>query len=257
MATGALAPIRIGCSGWQYTGWRGIFYPQTLPTTEWFSFYARTFDTVEINNTFYRMPTPEVVARWREMAPPGFLFAVKANRFFTHRKKLREVSRTLEQFCHTLAELGDHLGPILYQLPPRWSCDLERLSAFLAELPAGYIHAFEFRHPSWFIPAVQQLLAEVGATFVVHDFPGLRVPRVSVGPAVYLRFHGPLTGYAGRYSRVRLRRWARWLRSQARRGKRCFAYFNNDVEAAAVFDALYLRKLVLRTRSVADKAEER
>lgn len=248
MAAGSLAPIRVGCSGWQYNGWRGLFYPEHLPTAQWFPFYAQTFDTVEVNNTFYRMPTPEVAQRWREMAPPGFLFAVKANRFFTHRRKLHEVSRTLEQFFHAIAQLGEHLGPILYQLPPRWRCDAERLSSFLSELPRGHIHAFEFRHPSWFVPKVRQLLAEHDAVFVVHDFPGLRVPRVSVGPAVYVRFHGPLTGYAGRYSRPRLRRWARWLRTQARAGKPCFVYFNNDVEAAAVHDALYLRQLVQRHR---------
>ncbi len=252
MAADSLAPVRVGCSGWQYSGWRGLFYPDRLPTAQWFAFYAQTFDTVEINNTFYRMPTPEVAQHWREMAPPGFLFAVKANRFFTHRRKLRDVSRTLEQFFHTLRCLGEHLGPILYQLPPRWKCDTERLSAFLSELPKSHMHAFEFRHPSWFVPKVRQLLAEAGAVFVVHDFPGLRVPRVSIGPAVYVRFHGPELGYAGRYSRPRLRRWARWLRSQARAGKPCFVYFNNDVDAAAVNDALYLRQLVQRPRVAQD-----
>lgn len=255
MGADALAPFRIGCSGWQYPGWRGRFYPEGLPTTQWLTFYARTFDTVEINNTFYRMPSPEVCKHWREIAPPGFLFAVKANRFFTHRRKLRDVTRTLEQFFLSIAHLGEHLGPILYQLPPRWRCDIARLSSFLSELPQGHIHAFEFRHPTWFVPQVRQLLAEAGAVFVVHDFPGLRVPRVSVGPAAYVRFHGPLVGYAGRYSRPRLRRWARWLRSQARAGKQCFVYFNNDVDAAAVHDALYLRQLLQRYRVARDVGE--
>ncbi len=256
MAGSRLAPIHIGCSGWLYPGWRGKFYPDDLPTAQWFSFYAQRFDTVEINNTFYRMPTVGAVQNWRTLAPPGFLFAVKANRFVTHRKKLKEVDRALEQFLRTVAELGEHLGPILYQLPPQWHCDPERLDAFLRLLPKNWVHAFEFRHPSWFVPAIRQLLAEHGAVFVVHDFPGLRVPRVSVGPAAYVRFHGPLPGYAGRYTRPKLRRWARWLRSQARAGKPCYAYFNNDVHAAAVYDAQVLRQLVLR-RAVAPGTEER
>ncbi|GIW44323.1 MAG: hypothetical protein KatS3mg077_1605 [Candidatus Binatia bacterium] len=255
MAAESLAPIYVGCSGWQYTGWRGRFYPEGLPANQYFPFYAQHFDTVEINSTFYRMPTPEVVRHWRAMAPPGFLFAVKANRFLTHRKKLHEVERILDQFFRTISELGEHLGPVLYQLPPGWKCNVERLAAFLTQLPPGHVHAFEFRHPSWFEPRVRQLLAEAGAVFVVHDFPGLRVPRVRVGPAVYVRFHGPIPGYAGRYSRPRLRRWARWLRAQARAGKACYAYFNNDVEAAAVQDALYLRALVQQRRVAAGHGE--
>lgn len=256
MADRGVAPIRVGCCGWQYTGWRGVFYPEELPVDRWLEFYAQSFDTVEINNTFYRMPSPAAVERWKAVAPPGFLFAVKANRLFTHRKKLHQVDRSLRDFLRTISGLGEHLGPILYQLPPRWHCHLERLVAFLRQLPTGYVHAFEFRHPSWFAPVVRQLLAEHKAAFVVHDFPGLRVPRVSTGAAVYVRFHGPQPGYSGRYSQARLRRWARWLRSRARAGEPCFVYFNNDVEAAAVHDARYLRQLVSRVATVAPPRTE-
>lgn len=257
MGSGQLAQIRVGCSGWQYQSWRERFYPAGLSAAHWLPYYARHFDTVEVNNTFYGTPTGETVAQWRDSVPAGFLFAVKANRFITHRKKLHEVDRAVGRFLALVEALGDKLGPILFQLPPRWTANAQRLEQFLRTLPSPYLYAFEFRHPSWFERDIVRLLDRYGAAFCVHDFPGLRVPRLSVGRAVYVRFHGPTPGYAGRYSRVRLRRWARWLRAQARRGKPCYAYFNNDVEAAAVVDARSLRALVAQGPAVAQHAPER
>lgn len=257
MALGQVGAIHVGCSGWQYASWRQRFYPAELATSEWLPYYARHFDTVEVNNTFYGTPSEQTIAQWRDSVPAGFLFAVKANRFITHRKKLREVDRAVGQFLALVEGLGDKLGPILFQLPPRWKANVERLEEFLRVLPARHLYAFEFRHPSWFQRDIARLLDCFGAAFCVHDFPGLRVPRLSVGKAVYVRFHGPQPGYAGRYGRVRLRRWARWLRFEARRGKPCYAYFNNDVEAAAVADAAYLRALVARGAAVARQTQER
>jgi len=256
MAVAPVGKIFVGCSGWQYPAWRTRFYPSGLPVAEWLAFYAQHFPTVEVNNTFYVSPNEEALARWREQVPPGFRFAVKAHRFITHRKKLQDVTRVTIDFLTRVERLGDRLGPILFQLPPRWKANAERLEAFLASLPRHYTYAFEFRHPSWFAVDILRILAKFDAAFCAHDFPGLRVPRKAVGSTVYVRFHGPLPGYAGRYSRPKLRRWARWLRSQARQGRTCYVYFNNDVEAAAVFDATYLRQLLER-RAVAERAARR
>ena len=141
--------IRIGCSGWNYRHWRGPFYPSELPTKGWFAFYARTFDTVEINASFYRMPKPETFARWRDQAPQGFRYAVKAHRFITHMKKLKDAEAPLALFIERARSLEERLGPILYQLPPRWKCNRERLELFLALLPRDLTHVFEFRDTSW------------------------------------------------------------------------------------------------------------
>ena len=141
--------IRIGCSGWQYSHWRGDFYPADLPTPRWFAHYALSFDTVEINNSFYRLPPAEIFAKWREQAPSRFLYAVKASRFLTHMKKLKDPEDPLARFFENARQLGARLGPILYQLPPRWPLNLERFEIFLRALPRGYRHTVEFREPSW------------------------------------------------------------------------------------------------------------
>ncbi len=234
--------IRIGCSGWSYPDWRGRFYPAELPEARWFAYYARTFDTVEINNSFYQLPSEKTVVHWAAQAPPGFLYAVKANRYLTHMKKLREPEQPLRQFLTRIAKLGDHLGPLLYQLPPNWRCNPERLRDFLALLPAAYVHVFEFRHQSWVNDAIFALLDQHGASLCVHDMSGIEVPRVAVGRIAYVRFHGTLPGYAGGYPKSVLRSWARWLEEQTAAGRPGFAYFNNDVAAQAVTDAQTLRR---------------
>ncbi len=246
MGVAPLAPIFVGCSGWQYPSWRERFYPAALAPSQWLPFYAQRFPTVEVNSTFYSSPKEHSLQQWREQVPPGFLFAIKAHRFITHRKKLQQVDRVVAEFLSRVEVLGDKLGPILFQLPPRWNANPLRLETFLASLPQEHTYAFEFRHPSWFSKAIREVLGKFGAAFCVHDFPGLRVPRWVVGRTVYVRFHGTVSAYAGRYARPKLRRWARWLRQQARQGKTCFVYFNNDVNAAAVNDAAYLQALVRR-----------
>lgn len=139
--------IHVGCSGWQYTHWRGDFYPAELPTSRWFAQYALTFDTVEINNSFYRLPPAETFAKWREQAPPHFLYAVKASRFLTHMKKLKDPADPLARFFENAKELGSRLGPILYQLPPRWPLNLERFETFLRALPRTYRQKYGGRYP--------------------------------------------------------------------------------------------------------------
>ncbi len=182
--------IRIGCSGWNYKHWRERFYPKGLPARRWFEFYAEHFDTVEINNSFYRLPPPETFDKWREQAPPGFCYAVKANRYITQAKKLRDPEEPLDRMMTAARHLQDRLGPILYQLPPSLGLNLERLEQFLAFLPRDVVSIFEFRNRSWYIPQTHELLERYGASFCTHDMPGSASERIAVGRAAYVRFHG-------------------------------------------------------------------
>jgi uncharacterized protein YecE (DUF72 family) len=241
------APVHIGCSGWIYKHWRGLFYPEKLPVKRWFAHYAETFDTVEINNSFYRLPRPETFDAWRVQAPPGFCYAVKANRFLTQAKKLKDCAEPLARMMAPFRHLGDRLGPILYQLPPRFRLNLERLESFLALAPKAVTNVFEFRDRSWYVDEVFALLERHGAGFCAHDMPGLESPRIAVGPVVYLRFHGGGGKYWGRYSEERLLDWAAWIAEQARGGRPVWAYFNNDTEGAALEDALTLKAMVGQT----------
>jgi uncharacterized protein YecE (DUF72 family) len=240
------AEIRVGCSGWSYSGWRGRFYPWSLPAREWLSYYAGVFDTVEINSSFYRLPTEQAVAQWADQAPTGFVYAVKVSRYITHMKKLKDARDPLRAFFARMQGLGGHLGPLLYQLPPHWRCDQPRLRDFLALLPVERVHVFEFRHPSWLSDSVFALLDQYRASLCVHDMEGMTVPRVAIGRAAYVRFHGTQGRYAGRYAAATLRGWARWLLDQAEAGRSGFAYFNNDVDAQAARDAQLLRHEIAR-----------
>jgi uncharacterized protein YecE (DUF72 family) len=241
----ATTMIRIGCSGWQYKHWKGDFYPSTLRPREWFEQYARTFDTVEINNSFYRLPEAHTFRSWRERAPSGFLYAVKASRYLTHMKKLKDPEGPLQRFFENAAPLGATLGPVLYQLPPRWPLDLERFRHFLTALPRGVRHAVEFREPSWYAPEVFMLLAAHGVALCLHDMMGSATGRLRVGPFVYVRFHG-VTRYGGRYGDEELRPWADWLGEEHASERDVYAYFNNDIGGHAPRDALRLREMVTR-----------
>lgn len=242
---GSAGAVRIGCSGWQYRHWRGLFYPAGLRAASWFEHYASIFDTVEINNTFYRLPEREVFAAWRRRAPAGFLFAVKASRFLTHMKKLKDPEEPLDRFFTRVRALGRNLGPVLYQLPPGWKLDLARLEHFLHALPRGVRHVMEFRDPSWYHPDVERLLARHRVARCLHDMPKSTTARVRVGPLVYVRFHGASGTYSGSYPDARLRDWAGWLRAERDAGADVFAYFNNDVGGHAPRNALTLRRMMV------------
>src|SRR5919201_471052 len=218
--------VRVGCSGWQYKHWRGDFYPAKLPSDRWLEFYVRHFDTVEINNSFYRLPDGAVFRSWRRRAPAGFLYAVKASRFLTHMKKLKDPEEPLGRFFSRARELGATFGPVLYQLPPRWPVNLERLETFLAQLPRRRQHAIEFREPSWYSNEVFALLTRYHVALCLHDMKGSASGRLTVGPFVYVRFHGT-TKYGGRYDDETLESWAEWLTPLIRDGVRIYAYFNN------------------------------
>jgi len=237
--------VRVGTSGWVYPHWRGAFYPRDLPVREWFGRYAEEFDTVEVNNSFYRLPSEETMRRWAAQAPAGFVYAVKASRFLTHRKKLKDPEGPLETFFARARLLGKHLGPVLYQLPPHWRRDAGRLRDFLRALPAGASHVFEFRGPSWYDDEVRRLLEEAGAGFCIHDLRGADVPDWVTGRVVYVRFHGPTArAYAGSYPRPQLEAWARRIEGYRRGGHDVYAYFNNDDAGHAAHNALQLRELL-------------
>jgi uncharacterized protein YecE (DUF72 family) len=236
--------IRIGCSGWNYRHWRERFYPKGLPQRRWFEFYAQHFDTVEINNSFYRLPKAETFAAWREQAPPGFCYAVKANRFLTQAKKLKDCAEPLQRMMAPFCALGDRLGPILYQLPPHFRINLERLEDFLKLAPKDVTNVFEFRDPSWYVDETFALLESHGASFCVHDMKGSATKRIAVGRAAYVRLHGAGGKYWGRYSDEALLSWTDWLVAQARAGRTSWCYFNNDTHAHAIHDALTLKAMV-------------
>lgn len=244
MSHSGLAAVRVGCSGWIYRHWRGRFYPEKLAVKNWFAFYAEHFDTVEINNSFYRLPKAETFDAWREQAPPGFRYAVKANRFLTQAKKLKDCQESLQRMMPPFRHLGNALGPVLYQLPPRFRLNLERLEAFLQIAPGDVTNVFEFRDKSWYTDEAFALLERYGAGFCAHDMPGLESPRLAVGPVAYLRFHGGQGKYWGRYAERALLAAADWIAAQARQGRAVWAYFNNDIDAAAIEDALTLKAMV-------------
>ena len=239
-----LARARIGCSGWQYRHWRGEFYPADLPQTQWFDYYAARFDTVEINNSFYRLPERATFVRWGRQAPMRFEFAVKASRFLTHMKKLKDPEEPLDRLFTRMRGLGTHLGPVLYQLPPNFTCNVERLRAFLSLLPHDGRHVMEFRDPSWYSREVFDLLERRGAALCLHDMPGSATARLRVGPFVYVRFHGSGARYGGGYPHERMKSWAEWLREQRCAGAAVYAYFNNDIGGHAPRDAVTLRGLL-------------
>jgi uncharacterized protein YecE (DUF72 family) len=238
------ASIRVGCSGWQYKHWRELFYPKDLPQTRWFGFYAEHFDTVEINSSFYHLPKASTFEKWRDQAPSGFCYAIKANRFITQAKKLLDCEESMERMMSATRHLGDRLGPMLYQLPPSLHLDLERLENFLNLLPNDVINVFEFRHKSWYVDEAYALLDRFGASLCLHDMRASETERLAVGPATYVRFHGGVGKYWGRYPDEKLMDWAGWLVEQARSGRSCWCYFNNDILGHALDDAQTLKSMV-------------
>jgi uncharacterized protein YecE (DUF72 family) len=232
--------VRIGCSGWSYAHWRGRFYPASASTSRWLELYAAVFDTVEVNATFYRLPRAKTVAHWAEVTPDDFCFAVKASRYLTHVKRLRELPAGIARFAERIEPLvaSGKLGPLLWQLPPNFRRDDERLAQALAVLPDGR-HAFEFRDEGWFADDVYELLREHGVALVVADRASLPpAPWVETTDWSYLRFHEGRAGRRGNYSDAELRRWADRIDSTT---GDVFAYFNNDWEGFAPENARTLR----------------
>ena len=250
VARGYAAPAYVGTSGWHYKHWRAAFYPPKSATREWLGLYARHFDTVELNNPFYRFPTENAVRQWRDSAPEHFLFAVKASRYLTHRKKLLDAEESVKMLLDRMSLLGPKLGPILFQLPPRWQANVDRLARFAEWLPVdGPDFVFEFRDPSWHGEQVLRVLSERRLSLCIHDWPEAKTPPVITGRVAYLRFHGPDKAYAGKYSAAQLRPWIERIRAWREKVERVFVYFNNDQEAFAVQNARQLKEALARQES--------
>jgi uncharacterized protein YecE (DUF72 family) len=240
-------PVHIGCSGWNYQTWKDEFY-EGKPARLWLQHYARFFDTVEVNNTFYRLPLTTSVARWVEETPPQFLFAVKASRYLTHVRRLTDLGGGIERFYERLDPLvrTPKFGPVLWQLPATFRRDDDRLATALAALPPGR-HCFEFRHASWFVDPVYDLLRRRGAALVIGDRPEVKKFQSLelTTDWTYVRFHYGTRGRRGNYSERELEEWAR--RFEDWHGEvEVFAYFNNDWEVFAVRNALWLKQRLAR-----------
>jgi len=236
--------IHIGTSGWHYPHWKKLFYPNDLGKDEWLGFYAEKLQCVEINNTFYKLPGPDTFTNWFKQTPADFTFAVKAWRVITHRKKLKDCAAAVDTFIEHVAVLGDKLGPVLLQLPPRWHCNAARLNEFLHLLPKPFRYTFEFRDPSWHNDEVYSLLIEHNAAFCVFELGDIHSPHISTADFMYIRLHGPKGPYAGSYSVRRLRNWAEKISGWQAQGKDVFVFFDNDEAAYAAKNALLLDKLV-------------
>lgn len=234
--------LHVGTSGWSYSGWRGLFYPEELAPSEWLNYYSQHFSTVEINMTFYRFPRPETLIRWAKLTPEGFTFSLKANRRITHLKKLRDVRSDLRYMYILAQSLGKKLGCLLFQLPPSLRLDLALLEDFLNQLETRFRNVIEFRHPSWYAEAVYNLLRQKRVIFCIVSSRQVPPETVVTAPSAYVRFHGLTAGYRYFYPDSELEVWASNLSQLP--VEEFFIYFNNDYQAHAVQNALHLRTLL-------------
>lgn len=252
----------VGCSGWQYASWSGTFYPRELPASRWLPFYAQRFVTVEVNNTFYRLPEATTFAAWREATPPGFVITVKASRYLTHLKRLKQPGPPLARLFSRAFALGPRLGPILYQLPATLKYDETRLRRFLRALDTQgrralarkptrlrpgverLQHVIEFRDPSWYRDDVFEALGQARVAVCLHDMPGSTIDRAPSTDLVYVRYHGTTGKYRGSYTNAVLKRWAGYLTDMRASGRDVYAYFNNDLGGTAVRNAKTLLRFM-------------
>lgn len=235
--------LEVGTSGWHYDHWQGPIYPEGLPIKEWLAYYAEQLTTVEVNNSFYQLPEAEILRNWRGGTPNGFLFSVKASRYITHMKKLKDSDEPVATLLGRMDELGDKLGPILFQLPPNWNLNLDRLHSFLDMLPGGYRFAFEFRDSSWFDERVYEMLAAREAAFCIYELNYRLSPREVTADWVYVRLHGPQGAYQGKYDANTLAGWMGAFSTWMRQGKEVYCYFDNDEAGYAVQNALALKAM--------------
>ena len=242
MTKGGTGRIHIGTSGWQYDHWKGPFYPEDLAKRDWLAWYASRFDTTEVNSFFYGLPKAETVTAWLQAVPADFEFAVKGSRYITHMKKLKDPEASVARFWEQASLLGDQLGPVLFQLPPNWNANVDRLRSFLQGLPRGQRYTFEFRDESWFIPEVYEVLEEHGAAFCIYELGEQASPVRVTADFAYVRLHGPEAGYSGDYGEQELTAWAETLKSWRDRGLDAYLFFDNDEAGYAARDGLRLRE---------------
>ncbi len=236
--------IRVGTSGWNYKHWRDNFYPSRLQPEEWLDYYAGHLSTVEINNSFYNLPSPDTFRKWSGIVPESFLFSVKASRYITHMKKLKDPAEPLGRFMEGANHLGERRGPILFQLPPRWRLNPGRLKEFLEHLPGNTPAAFEFRDTTWWNDEVYRILEEYNAAFCIYHLAGTESPRVVTSDLVYIRLHGPGDAYQGLYDKNTLSGWVGAANTWAEQGKDVYCYFDNDQNGYAARNALEMRDMI-------------
>lgn len=246
--------VRIGTSGWHYQDWWGPFYPKDLSKKDALPFYAERFETTELNAPFYRTPTPQAVRNWASSTPDDFRFAWKASRFITHWRRLVVDDHSLKLLEDRLSLLGGKPGPVLFQLHPQMEMDRDRLARFVAQLPAKHRYCFEFRHASWYVTEIFDLLREHDTSLCISDHASAPAPREVTASWVYIRNHGPSGRYHGRYGDEMLIDWAGWIGAQRRAGHDVWCFFDNDVKSAAPADAERLCTLV--SEGAAQKANE-
>ncbi len=246
MARAALknGAVHIGTSGWHYKHWKGNFYPGDLPASKLLRLYAEKFDTVEINNSFYRLPAASALEQWCRQTPANFCFATKASRYITHNRKLKDPKETVKKFMAVIDKLERRLGPILFQLPPNWKVNAERLEEFLAGLPGGHRYVFEFRNETWNIPQVYEALRRHNAAFCMFELAGFQSPVELTADFAYVRLHGPGNKYQGDYSRSALRTWAKRIEAWRKELRHIFVYFDNDQAGFAPKNALELKRMI-------------
>lgn len=244
--------IRIGTSGWHYKHWVGTFYPKDVRPRGMLAYYVRHFDTAELNNTFYRLPQESAFDCWRESVPGGFVFAVKASRFLTHNLKLKAPEQALRNLLPRSERLHEKLGPILFQLPPRWRVNVERLAEFLEHLPKEHRYAFEFREPSWHAAPVLEVLRAHNSAYCIYELAGFSTDRLITADFAYVRLHGPGGKYQGSYSDAQLAAWARQLDEWAQHLRAVYVYFDNDQAGYAPKNALRLKDILgIKTKKCA------
>lgn len=236
--------IYIGTSGWHYKHWKDNFYPSDIRSDEQLLFYTQLFKTVELNNSFYRMPSIDAIKLWIKGSPRDFLFAVKGNRYMTHNKKLKDCKEPLKYFITRVSSFGKKLGPILFQLPPKWNVNAERLKSFVKMLPKKHKFAFEFRNPSWYNEDIYSILRLHNCAFCIYHLMYHLSPLIITADFVYIRLHGPQEKYAGRYSIESLQRWAANIKNWLNDGKDVYVYFDNDQSGYAPLNANELSELM-------------
>ena len=231
----------IGTSGWHYDDWRHRFYPEKMPKSQWLQFYAEHFPTVELNNSFYRLPSEKAVNNWYDSSPTDFTYSVKVSRFITHIKRLKETGEAVTNFMSRMSTLKEKLGPLLYQLPPSMQRDDEILANFLRILPKEYRHVMEFRHKSWLVDEVFDVLQRYNTGLCIFDMPKLSCPLLATSDFVYIRFHGSDSLYSSCYTDEELAGWADEITEMSGNLESVFIYFNNDAEGFALKNAVTIR----------------
>lgn len=240
----SFSTIYIGTSGWSYNHWRGPFYPEDLRSEQWLQYYAEHFKSAEINNSFYHLPEKKTLKHWHDTVPEDFVFSAKASRYMTHMKKLKDAHDSINTFVERISILGDKLGPILFQLPPHWRFNGERLAAFLNTLSTEFRYTFEFRDPDWLNSETYDLLSEHQVAFCIYELNGFLSPKKVTADFVYIRLHGPNGPYQGSYDNRALAGWTGALSTWAGQGKQIYCYFDNDESGYAAQNALSLQSML-------------